>query len=63
MKTYDPYSPDFDPDNEQFVREVMSSFSCCPEMAQKIIKSAEMNGRIESIKSVCQNNGAQKRRT
>lgn len=26
MKTYGPYSPDFDPDNEQFVRDIMSSF-------------------------------------
>lgn len=63
MKTYDPYSPDFDPDNEQFVRDIMSSFSCSPEIARKIIKSAEMNGRMDSIKNVCQNSGAQKRRT
>lgn len=63
MKTYDPYSPDFDPDNEQFVRYIMSSFACSTEIAKKIIKSAEMNGRMESIKNVCQNSGAQKRRT
>lgn len=62
MKTYDPYSPDFDPDNEEFMHEIMSSFSCCPEVAKKIIKSAELNGNLESIKSVCRNNSAQKRR-
>lgn len=62
MKTYDPYSPDFDPDNEEFVHEVMASFFCSRDMAQKIIKSSELNGQLESIKSVCSNNSAQKRR-
>lgn len=61
MKTFDPYSPDFNPDDEQFVREVMASFSCSNEMAHKIIKSSELNGQLDSIKNFCQNNRAQRK--
>lgn len=49
--------------NNEMIKSIMNSFMCNESMARKIIKSAEMNGRMESIKSVCQNSGAQKRRT
>lgn len=49
-------------DEERLLSNIMASFSCCPEIAKKIIKSAELNGQLEGIKNVCRNNGTQNRR-
>lgn len=61
MRTFDPYSPEFDSDNQKFVHDIMASFLCSKEIAQKIIKSSELNGQLESIKNVCHSNNAEKR--